>query len=258
MADPAWEGNGGDRAVKVPKASALVAGELRRQIVRGAVEEGTPLPNETELMRIYEVSRPTVREALRILESEGLIAVVRGMGGGARVRRPSAGMAARYASLVLQTQGTTMEDVFAARTVIEPAAVRRLATTRDTAAIAELRRLHEAEAAIVGDPVRFPAAAARFHEAVIELTGSKTLTLIGRVLLELVESNNRETMQRLSARARTEAAADALREHAQVLALVEAGDAEAAERVWRRHLDAAADIALRHLGRTTVIDLLGE
>jgi len=37
MADPAWEGDGGNRAVRVPKASALVAGELRRQIVRGAV-----------------------------------------------------------------------------------------------------------------------------------------------------------------------------------------------------------------------------
>ena len=65
--------------------------------------------------------------------------------------------------------------MFAARTVSSrPPA--RPGGDADAAAIAELRRLHEVEAAVVGDPVRFPAAAAKFHEAVIELTGSKTLT----------------------------------------------------------------------------------
>jgi DNA-binding FadR family transcriptional regulator len=242
--------------IRVPKAAALVAADLRRQIVRGAIEAGTALPNEADLTRIYDVSRPTVREALRILESEGLIGVVRGAGGGARVGRPSASMAARYAALVLQTDGTTLADVFAARTVIEPAAVRLLAATRDDHALGQLRALHDAEMAVADEPERFPVAAARFHEALIELAGSNTLTLIGRMLLEFVESNNRATMQRLSGRARMEAIRDAGHQHERVLELIEAGDGVEAERVWRAHLVDAADVALRSLGRTTVIDLL--
>ena len=77
-----------NQPVKVPKAASLVAASLRRRIVLGDLGEGDALPNETELMRFYEVSRPTLREALRILETESLISVKRGARGGARVVRP--------------------------------------------------------------------------------------------------------------------------------------------------------------------------
>ena len=69
--------------VRIPKAAVIVAGEIRRRIVRGELKEGDALPSETELMRFFDVSRPTLREAMRILEAESLIAVKRG----ARVER---------------------------------------------------------------------------------------------------------------------------------------------------------------------------
>ena len=96
MADPTWAGDSGDRAVKVPKASALVAGGSAARS-SGAVEEGTPLPNETELMRIYDVSRPRSAGRCASSKAKDLIAVVRA-GGGAHVRRPSAALAAHYAA----------------------------------------------------------------------------------------------------------------------------------------------------------------
>src|SRR5439155_5195777 len=66
------------RAVRVPKTAELVAAHLRRQIVRGELKEGDALPPETALMEQFNVSRPTLREAFRVLESEALITVRRG------------------------------------------------------------------------------------------------------------------------------------------------------------------------------------
>jgi DNA-binding FadR family transcriptional regulator len=91
-----------------PKASELVADAIRSQIARGEVASGSPLPNETELMREYEVARQTAREALRVLEAEGLIEVQRGAGGGARVRVPDIEAASRHCALLLQLRGATV------------------------------------------------------------------------------------------------------------------------------------------------------
>ena len=76
------------------------------------------------------MSRPSLREALRILEAEGLITVVRGVLGGVVVHQPSERMTARTAALVLQARNVTLGDVHQARSMIEPAAVRVLARRR--------------------------------------------------------------------------------------------------------------------------------
>ena len=93
--------------VRVPKMAELVAQQLRRQIIRGELPEGAALPSEAALMTQFGVSRPTLREAFRVLESEGLINVRRGAHGGARVQIPNGEAAARYAGLVLEFRGAT-------------------------------------------------------------------------------------------------------------------------------------------------------
>ena len=85
--------------VKVPKTAELVAAQLRNQIVRGELREGDALPPEAALMAQFGVSRPTLREAFRVLESEALISVRRGARGGAHVHTPDGDVAARYAGL---------------------------------------------------------------------------------------------------------------------------------------------------------------
>src|SRR5690349_4407942 len=83
--------------VRVPKSAELVAQSLRLRIVRGELREGDGLPPENVLMQQFGVSRPTLREAFRILESEQLITVHRGARGGGRVHAPNGDVAARYA-----------------------------------------------------------------------------------------------------------------------------------------------------------------
>ena len=89
-------------AVWVPKTAELVAAYIRRRIVRGELQRDDALPPESALMEQFSVSRPTLREAFRILESEGLITIRRGARGGARVQVPTTEVAAGYVGLVLQ------------------------------------------------------------------------------------------------------------------------------------------------------------
>jgi DNA-binding FadR family transcriptional regulator len=118
----------GDRfSLRVPKTAELVASHVRRRIVLGELTEGDALPSESALMEEFEISRPTLREAFRILESEGLITVRRGARGGARVQEPSSDVVARYAGLVLQHRGATVADVLNARVIVEAPAARMLA-----------------------------------------------------------------------------------------------------------------------------------
>ena len=71
------------KPVDVPKASDVLARELRERILSGELVEGTPLPAERELVKQTQMSRATVREALRILEVQNLVRVRAGRAGGA-------------------------------------------------------------------------------------------------------------------------------------------------------------------------------
>ena len=74
-------------------------------VVEGQLKEGDYLPNEAELMTHFGVSRPTLREAVRVLESERLVEVRRGSRTGARVRVPGPEIVARPAGLLLELSG---------------------------------------------------------------------------------------------------------------------------------------------------------
>ena len=99
---------GAERAVergRLREKPQQIADELRHLIVSGKLSEGDSLGREPDLVERFGVSRPSLREALRILEAEGLITVVRGMLGGVVVHQPDGRMTARTAALV--TQATT-------------------------------------------------------------------------------------------------------------------------------------------------------
>src|SRR5438105_15059508 len=140
--------------VRVPKTAELVAAHLRRQIVRGDLKEGDALPPETVLMEQFGVSRPTLREAFRVLESEALITVRRGSRGGARVHVPNGDVAARYAGLVLQYRGATLADVLEARLIVEPPCAAQLAARRTAADLRRLRAAADEADAVIDDPLR--------------------------------------------------------------------------------------------------------
>src|SRR5690606_22786307 len=173
------------RQVRVPKTAELISRSLRRMIVRREIQPGDALPSESALMEQFSISRPTLREAFRILESEGLITVRRGAHGGARVQLPSTEVAAHYAGLVLQHRGATLVDVLDARTLLAPPAAGLVAARSDRKRSARaIRSFAKANDFPASDP-RYVRTYFDFNRLLVSLTGNETLMLV-TAMLEMI------------------------------------------------------------------------
>src|ERR1700726_4007530 len=106
--------------VRAPKLSHIVAERLRAQIAAGQLNSGDTLPSEADMIRLFNVSRPIMREALRVLEAESLIRLGRGARAGATVLAPSINTAARFGVLYLATHRTTLGMIHEVRSLLEP------------------------------------------------------------------------------------------------------------------------------------------
>jgi DNA-binding FadR family transcriptional regulator len=222
-------------AVRVPKTAELVAQLLRQRIVRGELSEGETLPPEAGLMAEFRVSRPTLREAFRVLESEGLITVHRGSRGGARVRVPTVDVVARYAGLVLEHSGVSVADLSTAQAILEVACARTVASRRDPLQIADLRKAVE-QAARVKDPLKQLEAQNRFHQRLVEEAGNLTVGVLHSAVQQLIDL---ALMDRAATGSWRASAAQHLgaRAHQKFVDLLAAGDVEASGALWRRHIE---------------------
>lgn len=244
---------------RVPKTAELVADALRGQIIRGQLTEGQSLPAEAELTVQFGVSRPTLREAFRILESERLIEVRRGARGGAQVRLPDIRVAATYAGLLLQSERVRLGDVYEARTVVERPAVAELTSRPVPEAIeplcANLRETEELLAAPDLDTERLDELALDFHADLVRLAGNHTLYLFSSMLRQILHGANRRTVAAFNGRpARVKVYTEVLRAHAALVEHIVAGDAAAADALWRSHLDEVHTRAVT--GRNNPADLV--
>src|SRR5579859_7070472 len=136
---------GGAKETRARKRSELIAEVLRREIVAGmaagTIVEGDPLPPEKELVERFSVARPTLREAMRILESYGIVEFRVGKRGGTYVRTPRADVAAKHVAILLQLRGATIRDLWEFRAILEPSAVRLIAQRPTKRGVLALRRI---------------------------------------------------------------------------------------------------------------------
>lgn len=179
------------------KMAEVIADELRGRVARGELAEGDFLPSERLLQEEFEVSRPTLREAMRLLESEGLIVTPRGGSRGARVTPPTADNTARYAGLVLQVRGATTADIFALRTLVEPAAA-RLAAEKPQRDVTELRTLLSEMAALVDSPRDYARYLHQFDEALMAMSGNEALRLVGQMMAHILRLHLNSVPQTLA------------------------------------------------------------
>ena len=244
--------------VRLPKAAELVARTLRNKILTKELVADDPLPPENELMADMGVARTTVREALRILESEGLLVVRRGAGGGARIRTPAVPMVARYIGLLLQSEGASVEDLHRARIMLEAPAAGQLAERVTPEIVQRLRDVLSAEADAAGDdPVRTSRVHGLFHRRVVELTGCHTYNVLSAVADRMIQVQADRFAAAHGDEEVTHAGfADAHRAHARLVDLIAAGAAHDAAELWRRHLEAGDVRLMSAPGTGTVLDLL--
>lgn len=241
--------------VRVPKAAELIAARVRRGIVVGEFSEGQLLPSESVLMEQFDVSRPTLREAYRILESEGLISVRRGARGGASVHKPSAETAARYAALVLQAEGVLLRDIYDTRALLEGPVIRLVYANPD----ADLSLLRAINAASAGESDLLASLDRHhaFHNALLEMTGNRTLILLSRMIdLILEEADQRHVTDRVSEDLEAAASRTALKTHMRLVRYLEEGRIDDADHLWRTHLAESASWVMDHTHAQTALEFL--
>jgi DNA-binding FadR family transcriptional regulator len=231
--------------VRVPKTAEVVARTLRTQIVTGEIAEGEPLPSEAALMELFGISRPSLREAFRILESERLIEVRRGSRGGARAIRPDISVAARYLGLIMQVDRVQLKDVFLARAYIEPLGFRILESAPDRqAAITELRDLLTK----ISDAPSIAEAYVGFFTRLFALAGNRPMELLYGTLVEVVGTELED------ATTNDEVTGAIVHKYlSRCLDYVESGNGQGATEYWTSEMLAAVDhVARGHAGKTLV------
>lgn len=228
-------------AIRIPKTAEIVADHIRRRIILGELAEGDSLPPENQLMEKFSVSRPTLREAFRILESEQLISVMRGSRTGARIHQPRVESVSRYAGFVLQSVGATLADIYEARLAIEPYCVRQLAEKRSPRALKrlteELERLVELNNE-AGRYVDLMIRVVEFHRVLVEVAGNKTLHILIRLLQDVLEQHQARSAasNAVSPDEQHRRGDIGIRSFRKLIDLIAAGQADEAEAHWRLHL----------------------
>ncbi|WP_396903934.1 FadR/GntR family transcriptional regulator [Mycolicibacterium phlei] len=229
--------------IRQPRVAEIVAARIRDDILSGRLKEGDVLPSQDGLLAEFAVSPPALREAIHLLETDGLISVRRGNMGGAVVRQPSAERTAHMISMVLQARSATPADVSGALLRLEPICAGMCAAREDraTEVVPHLEREIERQTADLGDPTRYVPNARRFHETVVSRCGNEPMILlIGS--LELIwsahesavwaDESSPDPMNDKTMRA-------ALRDHQRLLDAIRDGNEARAVRLATDHLAAA-------------------
>jgi GntR family transcriptional regulator, transcriptional repressor for pyruvate dehydrogenase complex len=225
--------------IRQPRVAEIVASRLRDDILSGRLKEGDILPPQESLFQEFGVSPPALREAIHLLETDGLISVRRGNVGGAVVHLPSAERTAHMISMVLQSRSATPADVSGALMHLEPICAGMCAAREDrlTEVVPYLEAEIDIQTAQFDDIARYVPNARRFHEAVVSRCGNEPMILlIGS--LELIWSAHEAAVWSDDDMARKTMQA-ALRDHQRLLDAVRDGDSARAVRVAQSHLAAA-------------------
>lgn len=237
------------RRTRVPpqRIAETVAAELRERILAG--EDDYRLPTQDNLVEEFGVSYPSIREAIRILETEGLVTVRRGNVGGAEVHRPDESSAAYHLGLALQGGRVTLGDLAAGLQMLEPMCAAACARRPDRreAVVPVLRANIEAAGDLVGDGVAFTHTAREFHDLVVALTPNATVRYVVSSLVALWSAQEETWAEVLTTRGDYPSNAEArrvVRTHQRILEEIAAGRAAEAERVARAHLAATQALLL--------------
>lgn len=217
------------------KVSHLVASEIVRDIVEMGLKEGDQLPTESAMLEEFDVGRASLREALRMLESFGLISIKQGQKGGPVVAAIDPVDLARSLSFYFHMTGATYGDLIEARLVIEPVMAKLAASRQDEAQMKELREVIEREQSASLDEPVYVARANEFHYMVSGMSGNHVLDLIGRSLRALYQEGTGS-----GALLPPETRPMARDLHKEISEAILSGDGDLAEDLMARHLERLA------------------
>ena len=230
----------------VPKASDVLADEIRERILNGELPEGSLLPPERELVAQTQMSRPTVREALRILEVQGLVRIKSGRTGGAFVQRPGRESMALTVSLLIRGRQLRLAALLETREAIEPYCAQLAARNRTDDDLRDLEAANDAlaTAEVLAD---FIQANVDWHVGVANASHNELLNGLMMALQQAIYAATlNEAFVDEDVRAMT------LKAHRSVTRAIRERDVEAAGRRMSRHVHTYAEAALAVDTRTDI------
>jgi GntR family transcriptional regulator, transcriptional repressor for pyruvate dehydrogenase complex len=221
--DAAW-----DR--RSEKVSAIIAREIVRDIARQQLAPGTTLESESAMLRRYQVARASLREALRILETHGLIRIKPGPGGGPVVSNVTTAAFGRMATLFFQMQGIQFRELVEARLILEPVMARLAAERQNPADNEELKAIAQA-GFDADDDATWGQASRAFHDKVLSMSGNRLLNLVAGALHDIFA--DRVSGLLYGGRQRDQVK----KVHAEIAEAISAGDDDRAESLMREHMN---------------------
>jgi GntR family transcriptional repressor for pyruvate dehydrogenase complex len=215
----------------------LAIEQIRRMISTGALSPGQRLPAERELAELFGVSRPTIREAIRVLGFSGVIETKQGSGSYVAIEAP----ADLSPGLPIDVTSDAYDDVMEVRLWLEVGACEAAATKVSKKQLAKLRSLMETFLDGPREPERFVTQEMGFHGVIHEASGNDVLLSQMRTMRKLIEDRLRIAVETFGVRQAS------LDEHWEILAALEARDPIEARRTMRKHLTVARDELRRQL-----------
>jgi GntR family transcriptional repressor for pyruvate dehydrogenase complex len=221
--------------VRRKKVHAEVAKQIERLILK-RLEPGDKLPSQGELAEMLQVSRGSIRDAIRDLELMGLIE--RRQGAGTFIREISAESLVNPSANALKHQRKLVSELLDFRKMLEPPLAERAATHASPDEISEMEenlqrqegKLSHGEAAIAED--------AEFHYSIALASGNSIVLKVLDILMDLLRDTRERSLQ---VRGRPQ---KSLAGHRRILAAIKRQDAEAAKDAMRRHIEEVEEIVL--------------
>jgi GntR family transcriptional regulator, transcriptional repressor for pyruvate dehydrogenase complex len=217
---------------RVVRAFDQVAMQLRDLILGGQLTPGDRLPIEGELSTAFGVSRSTVREALRVLASEGLVRTVRGIGGGSFVTEPDTEQVTSFLQMHIQlltgSAQVSLDELIQARALLEVPAAGLAAERRKPD---DLDRLDELNGLRPTESIEIHRVSREFHLVIVDMAGNRLLRLMAEPVFNVLGHRF------LAAGPPDEQGRRVLdEEHLALTEAIRAGDAERARKIMQGHL----------------------
>lgn len=253
------------RVVRVPKRAEHIADQIRGTIIRGEIGQGDSLPLEADLIAQFHASRPIIREALRILESEDLIVLPRGARGGAKVQPLTGAALTQATGHMLQALGATIGDVYKARTLIEPEAAKLAAEIRAGAAAEALQRCVDGarevarNATKVADFELIRLETIRFHRTLLQQCGNVTLAVLAYALEDVVDRHKSFVYRAQSEdnfKKRMVQVLYGLKSEERLIQLIREGRGTEAKDHWHRHMVNAGTFWLNSIATKEIVEVV--
>ena len=225
------------KAVEKRRAYEDIVKQIRDLIEKGRLKKGDQLPTERELTDTFRVSRATVREAIRTLESMRL--VESRQGDGTYVLASSEEALVQPLAAALLHEKDDLADIFFIRKIIEPVVAQLAAEHATREEIKELEEILQKQEKDLSGGINIVETDSAFHNSLAGMAKNRVMERLLLAIVDLLAQTREGYLQN------DERAHGSLRGHQEILSAIKRGDGNAAKQAMRHHLESVEGILFR-------------